>query len=821
MNINQTTIEIDKRIFGNFNPEDLQNKRDLLGFYKKSANTYVLSTRLISENPNFNSNILDLASILNNSIYDPDSLVSLTPNNTYMVTRYLNCVYKVISKHNAKVEKAFENPFLYAFRCIPIIGRIVQLFYYTIQEPSQFLDNFKNRQKEKLDLYFLGSSSIVSLRANKEEIDRAFRLASQETAPLHGNGFAEVIWSDLRKAIAKSFEKALENKDPALAKARKIIVDQQQPLDFVDGEAYESVAQKVSKLIQDLHLSDEIARIATEGQIELRVQAIARVKYLEANWVQTHLDTIYARAEQIKERPSINQLLGVNETLAMVNRFLEFYRALTLLNQLGNSTRDKLERSFNHYIQPLFDNMIADAVSVQYAKTPKEVKEQLEKFFKQLEAYKLYRTPFPENQVKKEEIARKEESLLMIRDRTLCRLVPVYAEARSILKMSNPSDSFLIEQSSSANFSENWYEEKLRYFEFEMSRISAEDFSKETYEIILKAKQHLQTEYAKCKKANMEKVIREQSQTKGFFASVGTMLMGKDAGKEQPTKMYKESLLKLLGASDKEDFADAYAKKLRSLEKLPDHEALKSIIQTSFKGYNRAMQIQPFVTKVASGLWSTSIKIEDINPKNKPLEAMREETLVLTRLIEEEIVIQMQNGYHGLVSNLQKAKEQIENLVADAISQQYPAYKRFVEYQKKYANKNGFPLSMNGVDANTLYKEEIDAIEKEIKPETPSFISAAAVQAMLNITYAYKEWEADRILAAAANYKSEWGSLSEGDKQKRNLAIYGLKANATLKDVKIRERVLFSLLHEDKNLDLPPKLKVKVIEASKILGAIH
>lgn len=136
MNINpHTTVEIDELLAGNFRADDLQNHTDQLGFYRKSASVYVLSTRNIANRQSFNSQIVDLARILNSSQFDPVQMNKLSVDQSYMVTRYLNCVYKVIDKHNHKAEEARSNLFVWPFEPHPFSWADCQYFLLYDSKP--------------------------------------------------------------------------------------------------------------------------------------------------------------------------------------------------------------------------------------------------------------------------------------------------------------------------------------------------------------------------------------------------------------------------------------------------------------------------------------------------------------------------------------------------------------------------------------------------------------------------------------------------------------------------------------------------------------
>lgn len=815
MNINTTTVELDELIMGNFNAEDLQNRSDRLGFYKKSEHAYVITTRNLANRPDFNTKILDLASILNTSQYSPEAFAKLSADHSYMVIRYMNCVYKVIDKHNRNAENSRANLFIWVVSLIPLIGRIVNVFYYTIQNPTEFIERYKEQQKQKVETFFENVGNLRGLQSNKSQLDRALSLASRETESLHGQGLEDPEWSFCRRTIVKAFETALEKKSPGLAKARTIMQGDAGVYLGDIGVKYEEIEQKAQQLIQELNITDEVNNMATEGQKELREQAINRIKLGEAAWILRYLQQKYQLASQIRELPRIQDLLGVDQPLAMARRYVTLHKALILLNESGSETRNKLQRSFGNYIQPLIDNLLVDAMDASRAKTAKEVKDLFEQLATVVEAYKLYRSVLNPNQDKDAEIERKESDLKIIRDRKLCKLVPLYGTSRQVLNLGNYQNVPLLTFSNqnASSYSEAWYQEKLSYFEYELTKIDQNEFSQETYEIIMNAHKYLKNQYARCQQERMEKVVREQSQAKGLLGYLGTMIFGKDTGQEQPTKMYKDSLKKLLNAKDEQDLFPAYERKIRELNKLPDSIALKEIIQTAFVAYNRALEIQPLLKKVASGLFSSGeLTMQDVNSKNKGLEAFREDALSMLKLFENEIDIQMQSNNHGLVANLQKTRSQIMGLLDRAICDKYPQYKKLLEFQTKYEGK-GFK------EGNKEYKDVIQEIELAASGEDlPAFISNAAVKAKLAVTYAYKEWEANRIIRVKARYGSE---LSGFERRRMELQIYDLPANASERDVKMKIRELYLLLHPDRNGDLPERLKAKVDEASKILGAIQ
>jgi hypothetical protein len=795
MNINpHTTVEIDELLAGNFRADDLQNHTDQLGFYRKSASVYVLSTRNIANRQGFNSQIVDLARILNASQFDPVQMNKLSVDQSYMVIRYLNCVYKVIDKHNHKAEEARSNLFVWLLSLIPLVGRVVNIFYYTIQNPTNFVERLHEQQKQKVQGFFTQAGTLRSLKNNKEQVERALSLADRETASLIGNGLDVSEWAWGRRMINEVFEKALEQKTPPLAKARAIL-NPDEIIHLVEPNAsFESLQTKAHQLIQELQVPDDVMTVCTEGQKERRLQAIAKIKLAEARWIATHLSHIYEEAGTIHETPKITALLGIDDIVEMGRRFVCFHQAL-FQNNMGQDIRTRLERSFSNYIQPLMDDLIVDASRAQSLKTPKDVKELFHRLIHILETYKLFHTTLGISPERASEIERREQDLKMIRDRNLCRLVPLYGAAREILNLGNYQSSVpLISQSHSANYSEEWYEAKLRYFEYEIQHLDANDFSADTYAIILNAHKYLQNQYTCCKKERMEKVVREQHRTKSLYAHLGNFLFGKDTGQEQPAKMYKESLLKLLNMKDGEDFAKFYASKLEELEKLPDSGALKEIIQTAFRAYNRAMQIQPFLTKVSKGLlFKGDLTVEDLNPKKKAIGAFRDDVHVLVKLLEEEINVQKLNGNQGLVANLEKTRDQIKMILNQEISVEYPQYKRLLELQKKYSEM-GFSPKLTCTQAQSEFKDVIENIEASGKgEETPAFLNDAFVLTKLVVTHAYKKWESERILRVYAH----WQKVVD-DKKMRDLDLYGLSNSATDRDVKMRKRALILLLHPDK-----------------------
>lgn len=304
-------------------------------------------------------------------------------------------------------------------------------------------------------------------------------------------------------------------------------------------------------------------------------------------------------------------------------------------------------------------------------------------------------------------------------------------------------------------------------------------------------------------KAHQEKIERREK-SRGILGKFGSFLSGFFLHKKDQFLIDHESaIVEYLNVDQKKNIPSEieikYAEKKNCLSLSNDPEVKKylDLLEFLYSNYKRSLALRPllseYLNKKTPALFNGFASL-------KSIEANLAKAM---NLLNEELDLQNEQHNSNASSTLEHVKkfhhahwqELLKTLVpvyskVSVISQEKQNIKTHL-YERVFQWKLDYPVSM----ARDHFKELLNSVKSECKDDLPDSVFQALLDAQDVIVWAYKEWEADRILTA------------------KNNEILGVHQNK-----KGRYKELQLLLHPDKNKDLPVQLLVKIHEASKRLS---
>ena len=214
-------IEIDISAFSKLSAEALETKKDQVGFYKKDGHTFVLTTRSGTSRSDFVSKIDQLAKLLENADFSTEQRSQLSTDHTIKMVQYFDCVYRIIDRHNAKVETAINNSWISFLAKIPVISWLVRWIFNSLNTPERFLNRFFILEAQSIRDYLAPSPDIDAAVKRKDALMKLTSELEDSNRLLRGTG--HTAWNKTKEIIQNAFEEQLIKIIPELILAHKML----------------------------------------------------------------------------------------------------------------------------------------------------------------------------------------------------------------------------------------------------------------------------------------------------------------------------------------------------------------------------------------------------------------------------------------------------------------------------------------------------------------------------------------------------------------------------------------------------------------------
>lgn len=980
-------IEIDISAFSKLSAEALETKKDQVGFYKKDGHTFVLTTRSGTSRSDFVSKIDQLAKLLENADFSTEQRSQLSTDHTIKMVQYFDCVYRIIDRHNAKVETAINNSWISFLAKIPVISWLVRWIFNSLNTPERFLNRFFILEAQSIRDYLAPSPDIdaavkrkdalMKLTSELEDSNRLLRgtghTAWNKTKEIIQNAFEEqlikiipelilahkmlsatpndpgaayrqilnltadddvvkayeqctqlqkdlqwdgsieevitnplralsdkakhlaldayrhlildgqavrsyfaaavdfdelkkrqkalsdmtdelriaqnrlgstetIVWGKTREIIQNAFEEQINDKVPAVKLAHKLLKTTYQDPDRIYREilglADETEAAKApdicNAILRDLKWDSLLKDQITDEQKKLCDEAKALAVKAYAQWQVQRLCRLGQQAQKAGHPPAMAELFGTPDSTQFAKKYKSLVERLKSLDMpAAHEALKMLQTCYFEYLNQHYTALEKELNNDSLILKQSNLKELLQAYNERMQVLQdrlqFGATAFSTICLDHTINALKEKLVNAYYRRLKCS-VTIFGEATSILNIHTEqiAQSSEVPQlthetgAASALLSEKWYKHKITFFKFELAQLDEKDFSPEAWHMIQTANQKLLADLSRLKEKQMVESLKVEKKPQSPFEAgihlIAKFFIGEDKGKDQPLKLYREDLMKILDMKELRNPAEIerkYKAKLAEITTLPNSEGMKTLLNNAYDNYQRALCIQPLLTKVASTWFSENLTLEDLFKEKKlSTNLLDVEKTVNTFLnqLNDEIGIQNTKPNNPLVDTLEKAKTNVLECWEDLLMKHYPQFKVITTIQQSITEDDPEYLYQSILECTSLNVPYADVCEKHeqllesikiIGENQPVHLQAAYMEAANWVILAYKEWEADRILALPTDSSIE--------------RIYGVAPSLTPKEMKIRWRKLKLLLHTDKNVEIPPKLADKITEGGKLV----
>ena len=820
--MNNIRIEIDPNVFHKYSGEELENKKDQIGYYQKDHQTYVF-TLLSSHNSSHLvtkigqiSKILEIAQITG----------EFSSQHSIKAIQYFDYIYRIIDRHNEKLEIITLGRFAKILLAIPLINKVVLWLFKPIPKSEEFLVSLFEKQEESIGKYLEESKEVETLLKRKNELTSL--LEGHKVAQSNLKGLGHLKWKKALSIIEEQFLAQIIEKSSPLKCANNIVdMTFKNPektyaeiLTLKDSDDISKASESYNRVLKTLSLEPSEEKCVPASLKRTCVNAKSLVNTAYAQWHTQRILRLSARKAEC-----LTDLLDTQNPKEFAEKYKFFFdilAPLTVSKPAQNALR-LLQTTYSSYLQerlnllsrqlngvsPLYLKINDQKALLAQFQAHKEIISEWDQFQKSIS---IEGQPANSNAM----IISPSDQLKKAYFRQLASLIPIFNEAAIILKLDLPHLRERNKAPPPAN-DENWYEINIRKFEFEISRLDLDALSYEAFQVLLNVKKKLAEDLVELKKKQFTEALQTKKPTGVFGLAIKlfSSLWGADNGKEQPLKQYTEQIigcLKLPVTSSAKEIEEKYENEISKLLTLPNSKESKTLLENTYLNYIRALQLQPFLNLAAGGFAITG-HLQELLKETPAHDFCGIEKVInsILKHIQDEINIQSSIKESPLIKTLQTVKESIISYWNAILERNYPQYSSIRSIQRMDVRRDmleNLYVTLLKIDLKTSYQRAIEIKESLLENITikttdiPLHLQDAYLIAANLITYAYKEWEAARILVNRKECKN---------------VMMGIGKDASTSEVKKRYRTLQLLLHPDRNFGAPPKILLKITEANKLI----
>ena len=422
------SFRIDQAMLKNFSPEAINNKTDLLGFYKSDDHTYVITTRDNTTDPHFISQSSQIAALFADAQFSIDE--SLTDaRDSIKFLQYLDCVYRVIDRHNSNVAHSKEHGIVQFLLQIPLISSVVEWVFDQLlfSPPESACGILENKQREIVKNYFDSADNLETLTQYRQNL--LDDLTNAETHPLRGKGLQEELWMRERRMIQQEFETQIFERSDALQLAQKIVDEVELALDFDLEIDHFDEPNRYTARLQSLTLSPELIELASDAQKLLIKTAHDKTMEAFGKWHLQHIQKICEKATEEGREALLTDLLVSNNPEEFTKKFF------SLVSRLSSLQADKeiviLNTSFSAYRKGLIEKRLCKPDNLQMLQMCKE------ELLKELEITKTQPNPQHAKDYQTEFWKNEQLTIQIVFEDELTKRSPILQKAQGIMDASD------------------------------------------------------------------------------------------------------------------------------------------------------------------------------------------------------------------------------------------------------------------------------------------------------------------------------------------------------------------------------------------------
>lgn len=377
------SFRIDKDMLQNFSPDAINSKNDLLGFYKSDDHTYVITTRNHTTNPNFISQSSQIVALFADAQFSLDESFE-DARDSMKFLQYLDCVYRVIDRHNNNVTHYREHKIVQFLLTIPYISSAVEWVFDQLlfNPPESACGTLENKQREIIKEYLESADNLDTLITYRDNLLTDLTSAENPNNPLRGQGLQEALWIRERRMIQQEFEEQIFKHSDALQLAQNILDEHENALDFgLEIDPFEGPNRCTARL-QFLALSDQLNLLASDAQKILIKAAQDKVMHAFGEW---HLQRIQMVCKNACQMPLIADLLVSNKPEEFTKKFFSLVSRLSSLQ--ADEEIDILNKHFAAHRKSLIEGRLNAVENLQMLQACKE------ELLKELETTKTQQDP--------------------------------------------------------------------------------------------------------------------------------------------------------------------------------------------------------------------------------------------------------------------------------------------------------------------------------------------------------------------------------------------------------------------------------------------
>jgi len=658
------SVEFDPHLFDKLSPYQLQNKKDRLGFYRTDKNVYVLTTVNSYSKIKLVTDIKKIAKLLERASISSNDLETLPIQHSIKNLQYLDCIHKVIAKHNLAL--ALKRTKLHFLFQIPIIKTLIAYFFQDLKNLDHLAKEYLQKVHDKIQPSFKNFTDAAQLVQHQNELMDFFNKVEQAQSSLTGKGIGE-IWKQEKAFVEKLYHEKLITIIPALKFAHQVIQNDQFVKTQFNVQTIEQATQNVKKLMKECTLDVGLQSLVPEPLKTITKKAQSNIFLTYCEWRANHVISLVENDDfltsydllncppperttlrQNIDKPLISQLLDTQDINQFTLSYENLKKQLMLLKvDSGKRAIDDLDKAYHGYVKtlilflPHFQNF--KTVSLEEAIA----------YYKQgldfLKSWKTLKPAAEYEQVFKTSINKFSEQLDKNYQDRVTELVPIYGQATGILAELNKfkegtlvsnDPRLLVEQ---MHPTEQWYQTQRTQFSQDLA-IQLRDLPPEISQFILEVNEKLLANYVQLEKRQLDERLKE-SKVSIFEQGINYLLpwnffWGSKKLEDTLINIYALRLLKMLGIQDKNELEAKYQNKIDHLRTLPNTSELIVRYKEAYSNYERAAKIHWLISQIKNPTSKLNEGYLDTEEGQFKLSHSNE----LNLLIEQEIKIQQKNN---------------------------------------------------------------------------------------------------------------------------------------------------------------------------------
>ncbi|MBA3238550.1 MAG: J domain-containing protein [Parachlamydiaceae bacterium] len=419
------SFNIDHEMLQNFSVNAINDKSDQLGFYKTNDHTYVITTKNSTTNPNFTAQMGQIVALFADAQFTIDA--SLEGPDSIKFAQYLECVHRIVDRHNSNVNKNRENAVVQFLLQLPIISSVVEWIFDQLlfSFPDSACVVFENRQRDIIANYLQSAEDWDTLDLYRQNLLNDLTNAQNPDNPLRGEGFPEDFWLVERRMVQQEFEKQVFDRSEVLQLAQNIVDNIEPALNFdLKIDHFEGPARCAARL-KSLTLSPDLDRLVSETQKNLIKTAQDQTMQAFGQWHIQRIKMLCKNASKKATEPLLTDLLLSNNPDDFTKKFFSLASRISPLSAKHQIAT--LQTHFCTYRKGLIEKRLGESENLQMLQTCKVA------MLKELEELKVQQNPLHGKEYQTEFWKNEQLTIQNVFEEELTKRSPILQKIQGIM----------------------------------------------------------------------------------------------------------------------------------------------------------------------------------------------------------------------------------------------------------------------------------------------------------------------------------------------------------------------------------------------------